>query len=92
MNEDIDTADTSCLLCIDGMTPVTSPVLGHAFRVCPACQPGCPCCGGAGCFPAWTNDMAVCIAAFNEAGLIPALCHTCGGVVGAALLDEEPPQ
>ena len=33
--------------------------------------------------------MAEFIAAYNNKGLIPMLCHTCGGVVGVSLLDEE---
>ena len=71
----------SCLHCIDGMAPTTSTVIGHCYQTCPECQPQCPCCHGRGRYPAWTNDMVRFAAAYNSAGLIPVLCHTCGGVL-----------
>jgi hypothetical protein len=92
MSEPTDTTTPgSCLHCIDGMALSRSELLGVCFRVCPACQPTCPCCNGRGCYPAWTTDMTALIAAYNDAGLAPMLCHTCGGVVGVARLDQETP-
>jgi len=83
------TAPADCLYCIDGMAPERSALIGDAYRVCPSCQPCCPCCAGAGLYPAWTKDMAEFIATYNVADLVPALCHTCGGVVDIAPLNEE---
>ena len=79
-----------CLHCIDGMALSESGLLGICFRVCGACQPGCPCCHGNGGFPATTRDMAEFIAHHNDAGYLPVLCHTCGGVVDIHPIDEEP--
>lgn len=83
---------TDCLDCIGGMSLSHADYMGGAcFRVCLTCQPGCHCCHGQGCFPSWTTDMTHFIAAYNDAGLMPVLCHTCGGVVGVARIREENP-
>jgi hypothetical protein len=78
-----------CLDCISGFAIANSPLIGYCFRECPTCRPVCPCCNGDGRYPWWTRDMVEFIALYNNRGLVPMLCHTCGGVVGLSLLDEE---
>ena len=84
---------TDCMLCIDGRTPVSTDLFGESFITCPNCQPVCPCCDGQACFPAWTSDLFELITAYNQAGFVPALCHTCGGALGLRpFTDEETPR
>jgi hypothetical protein len=83
------TESTDCLDCISGIAIADSDFMGACFRACPTCQPVCPCCNGQGRYPSWTRDMAEFAVSYNETGLLPVLCHTCGGVVGVSLLDPE---
>ena len=80
----------TCPYCIDGMTPSTSAHIGPCYRVCLACQPTCSCCAGTGAFPP-LRDMTQFLLNHNDAGILPVLCHTCGGVVDLHPLTEEQP-
>lgn len=83
------TTPTECMLCIDGMTPVTTDLFGDCYVKCRNCQPVCPCCDGDGCFPTWTTELFEFITAYNQAGYVPAICHTCGGALGLRAFTEE---
>jgi hypothetical protein len=87
----VNASAVECLSCIDGFAPTTDELLGYAFRACPACRIACSCCNGRGVYPVWTQDMTEFAAVYNAAGFAPVICHTCGGVVDVAPLDEETP-
>jgi hypothetical protein len=82
---------TDCLDCIGGMAMDHLDGIGTCFMVCPTCHPACPCCLGRARFPAWTLDMGEFIAAYNESGLMPILCHTCGGYLDAKPIPTDGP-
>ena len=76
-----DLARHDCLLCIDGNQPDgLLPILGPVYRICPNAYL-CPCCGGAGVFPATFARLGHLAAFLAAQGLTADLCHTCLGVV-----------
>jgi hypothetical protein len=91
MTEPTDTNPNECLDCIDGLTPTTSPLIGHSFRLCPTCRPICPCCNGHGRWPAWTTDLIAFLAVYNDAGFMPILCHACCGLIALTPINQETP-
>jgi hypothetical protein len=84
----VDTS--SCLLCIDGLMPAgTDPVFGQTYQQCPRCLGICPCCQGAGFYPAHMQFFEFLIDALYALGYEVDQCRDCRGVTDLYFTETE---
>jgi hypothetical protein len=72
-------AGPGCDYCLEGFIPTTSPIIGHAYELCPLCFFDCPTCLGRAVWPLTlvSGDAAENLDPDEEL----VICGMCKGVV-----------